>query len=184
MSVYVWPALLFMWLFCMGACIGSFLNVCIARMPTGRTPCWPGSHCFSCFQAIGLRDNIPLLSYWLLRGRCRRCHAPFSMRYFWIEFTTACLFSVYYFLDIGFNVHGYQMFGEWGLWYLTAALFPPWSWTLFIIHALMLAFLLTAAMIQWEQGRPRFRRRLWFVAACWVCWPAPCSPGHSPMIGV
>jgi leader peptidase (prepilin peptidase)/N-methyltransferase len=154
MSVYVWPALLFTWLFCMGACIGSFLNVCIARMPSRRTPCWPGSHCLSCFQAIALRDNIPLLSYWLLGGQCRRCHASFSMRYFWIEFTTACLFSVYYFLDIGFNLHGYEQFGKWGLWYLQAALFPPWSWPLFIIHALMLSFLITAALIQWEQGRP------------------------------
>jgi leader peptidase (prepilin peptidase) / N-methyltransferase len=153
MSVYVWPALLFTWLFCMGASIGSFLNVCIARLPTRRTPCWPGSHCFHCFQAIGLRDNIPLLSYWLLRGRCRNCGAPFSMRYFWIEFATGCLFAGYYLLDIGLNVHGYQQFGDWGLWYFRAALFPPWSWHLFIIHAVMLAFVLTAAMIQWEQGR-------------------------------
>jgi prepilin signal peptidase PulO-like enzyme (type II secretory pathway) len=178
MSVYVWPALLFTWLFYMGACIGSFLNVCIARLPTGRTPCWPGSHCFSCFQAIGLRDNIPLLSYWLLGGRCRRCHSAFSMRYFWIEFVTACLFSIYYFLDIGFNVHGYQLFGQWGLWYLQAALFPPWSWTLFIIHAVMLAFMLTAAMIQWEQRQPNRAVvvrgcMLGLLASTLFAWPFP-----------
>src|SRR5205807_1453150 len=140
MSVYVWPAILFIWLFFMGASIGSFLNVCIARLPTGRTPCWPGSHCFSCFQAIAIRDNIPLISYWQLGGRCRRCGAPFSMRYFWIELLTGCLFAAYYFLEIGFNVHGYQLFSLWGIWYLQAALFPPWSWTVFIMHAFMLAF--------------------------------------------
>lgn len=154
MSVYVWPALLFIWLFCMGACIGSFLNVCIARLPSGRTPCWPGSHCFSCFQPIGLRDNIPLLSYWILRGRCRCCGATFSMRYFWMELLTGCLFAGYYFVEIALNVHGYQMFGDTAFWYLQAALFPPWSWTVFIVHAIMLSLLLTAAMIQWERGRP------------------------------
>ena len=154
MSVYVWPALLFTWLFCMGATIGSFLNVCIGRLPTGRTPCWPPSTCFSCFQPIAMRDNLPLLSYWLLHGRCRRCGSSFSMRYFWIEFFVGSLFAGYYFLEIGANVHDFQIFGGSGFWYLQAALFPPWSWTVFIIHALMLAFLVTAAMIQWERGRP------------------------------
>ncbi len=176
MSVYVWPALLFAWLFFMGASIGSFLNVCIARLPSGRTPCWPSSTCFSCFQAIAMRDNIPLISYWLLGGRCRRCAAPFSMRYFWIEFFTGCLFACYYFLEIGFNVHGYQIFGSWGLWFLQAALFPPWSWPVFIIHALMLAFMLTAAMIQWEKGRPApsvVRRGCAVGLICSVLFPWP-----------
>ncbi len=193
MSVYVWPALLFTWLFFMGASIGSFLNVCIARLPTRRTPCWPGSHCFGCFQPVGLRDNIPLLSYWLLGGRCRVCHAPFTMRYFWIELATGCLFAGYYLLDIGFNVHQYQTFGQWGFWYIQAALFPPWSWALFIVHALMLAFLLTAAMIQWEQGRPErsvvvrgcFAGLIVSMSFSWPFpygWPQAVALGESPSL--
>jgi hypothetical protein len=100
------------------------------------------------------------------------------MRYFWMELLTGCLFAGYYFVEIALNVHGYQLFGNTAFWYLQAALFPPWSWTLFIIHALMLALLLTAAMIQWERERPE---RSVIVRGCAVgvltCvlfpWPFP-----------
>ncbi len=64
-----------------GALIGSFLNVCIYRLPRYESIAWPGSHCTSCAQAIAWYDNIPLLSYLLLGGRCRRCNAPISLRY-------------------------------------------------------------------------------------------------------
>jgi len=64
-----------------GALIGSFLNVCIYRLPRYESIAWPGSHCTSCAQAIVWYDNIPLLSYLLLGGRCRRCTAPISLRY-------------------------------------------------------------------------------------------------------
>ena len=58
-----------------GACVGSFLNVCIARLPLEKSVLWPpGSHCSNCLKAIPWRDNIPLISYWLLGGRCRVLH--------------------------------------------------------------------------------------------------------------
>ena len=66
-------------------CVGSLLNVCILRLPRGRSLLWPGSTCGACFQRIPWRDNIPLVSYWLLRGRCGTCGAGFSSLYFWIE---------------------------------------------------------------------------------------------------
>ena len=75
----------------LGACIGSFLNVCIYRIPQGESVISPGSHC-GCGQPIAWYDNIPVLSWLILRGRARCCGRPFSFRYPAIEFLTAALF--------------------------------------------------------------------------------------------
>ena len=64
-----------------GALIGSFLNVCIYRLPRHESIVWPGSHCPSCSRPIALYDNIPLVSYLFLLGRCRHCKAPIPFRY-------------------------------------------------------------------------------------------------------
>src|SRR5258708_37421882 len=74
-----------------GACIGSFLNVCIYRIPKGESVVHPGSHC-GCGQPIAWYANIPVLSWLILRGRARCCGRPFSFRYPAIEFLTAALF--------------------------------------------------------------------------------------------
>jgi leader peptidase (prepilin peptidase)/N-methyltransferase len=68
-----------------GALWGSFFNVCIARVPLGQSVVSPGSHCFSCSAPVRPFDNIPILSYLLLRGRCRSCGARFSPRYALVE---------------------------------------------------------------------------------------------------
>ncbi len=68
-----------------GALIGSFLNVCIHRLPRQESVVWPGSHCPACAAAIPWHDNIPLLSYLVLRGRCRRCAVHIPFRYPLIE---------------------------------------------------------------------------------------------------
>ncbi|MEN6625941.1 MAG: prepilin peptidase [Candidatus Sumerlaeia bacterium] len=75
----------------LGAAIGSFLNVCIYRIPLGISLSWPGSHCYSCGQPVRWYDNIPLVSYLVLRGHCRHCGAHFSPRYFFVELLTAAL---------------------------------------------------------------------------------------------
>jgi leader peptidase (prepilin peptidase) / N-methyltransferase len=72
-----------------GALWGSFFNVCIARVPRGLSVVRPGSHCFACQAPVRAADNIPILSYFLLRGRCRSCQAPFSVRYAATEALTA-----------------------------------------------------------------------------------------------
>jgi leader peptidase (prepilin peptidase)/N-methyltransferase len=74
-----------------GALWGSFLNVCIARIPRGMSVVSPPSHCFACGTRVLARDNIPILSYLLLRGRCRHCGAKFSARHALVEAITAVL---------------------------------------------------------------------------------------------
>lgn len=74
-----------------GAIWGSFLNVCIARIPRGMSVVTPPSHCFACSARVLARDNIPIFSCLLLRGRCRHCGAKFSARHAAIEALTAAL---------------------------------------------------------------------------------------------
>ena len=83
-----------------GAMVGSFLNVCIARLPKEESIVWPGSHCPLCRKPIKFYDNIPLVSYLLLRGRCRYCHSPISIQYPLIEGITA-LGSLILFMKFG-----------------------------------------------------------------------------------
>lgn len=73
----------------LGAFVGSFLNVCIHRLPRRESVVWPGSHCPACGAGVKPWDNIPLLSYLLLGGRCRACRAPISPRYPLIEAANA-----------------------------------------------------------------------------------------------
>lgn len=78
--------------FLLGICVGSFLNVCIYRMGREKSVVKPGSQCPSCGHLIRWYDNIPLLSFVLLKARCRDCQAPISFRYFLVEFLTGILF--------------------------------------------------------------------------------------------
>ena len=77
--------------FVFGAVIGSFLNVVIHRLPLRQSIVFPGSHCPSCERPIRFYDNIPILSYLVLRGRCRECGARISARYPVVELSIACL---------------------------------------------------------------------------------------------
>jgi leader peptidase (prepilin peptidase)/N-methyltransferase len=79
-----------------GALWGSFLNVCVARIPMGKSVVRPGSHCFACGASIKPYDNVPLLSYLWLRGRCRACGARFSARYLWVEALMAAFSGLLY----------------------------------------------------------------------------------------
>ena len=78
--------------FAFGSAIGSFLNVCIVRLPQGKSVVMPGSHCMKCGKPVRWFDNIPIISYFLLRGKCRDCEAVFSIRYAGIEFLTGLIF--------------------------------------------------------------------------------------------
>jgi leader peptidase (prepilin peptidase) / N-methyltransferase len=78
-------------IFFMGACIGSFLNVCIWRLPRSESIVSPGSKCPQCNAPIRFYDNIPILSYVLLLGKCRNCASPISIRYPLVEGLTGLL---------------------------------------------------------------------------------------------
>ncbi len=76
----------------LGTAVGSFLNVCIHRLPLGLSLAWPGSHCPSCRAPVKPYDNIPIVSYLWLRGRCRSCKAPISIKYPIVELITGAMF--------------------------------------------------------------------------------------------
>jgi leader peptidase (prepilin peptidase)/N-methyltransferase len=78
--------------FVFGCAWGSFFNVAIYRLPHSMSLVKPASHCFACNAPISWYDNIPLVSWLVLRGKCRRCGAPFSFRYFVVELLTGLLF--------------------------------------------------------------------------------------------
>ena len=87
--------------FLFGLCIGSFLNVCIHRLPQGQSVVRPRSRCPNCGQPIAAYDNIPVLSYILLRGRCRNCRSRISPQYPLVELLTGlALVMVYYSFDL------------------------------------------------------------------------------------
>lgn len=75
----------------LGACVGSFLNVVAWRLPRQESLLWPGSHCPRCGATLAWYDNIPLLGWLLLRGRCRHCQQPIAWRYPLVELLTAGL---------------------------------------------------------------------------------------------
>lgn len=78
----------------LGLLWGSFANVCIYRWPAGGSVVTPGSHCVACRAPVRWYDNVPIVSWLWLRGRCRACGAAFSARYLVVEATTGALFGV------------------------------------------------------------------------------------------
>jgi leader peptidase (prepilin peptidase)/N-methyltransferase len=94
--------MLYVFVFALGLIIGSFLNVCIYRIPRDKSVVAPSSRCTSCGNPIKFYDNIPVLSYIVLRGRCRFCSEKLSIRYPVVELINAVLYMVI-FERFGFN---------------------------------------------------------------------------------
>lgn len=90
-------------LFILGLVIGSFLNVCIYRLPREESIVFRSSHCPGCNKKLGVMELIPLLSYFLLKGKCRSCGEKISFRYPLVEFLTGLLFVVTY-LSTGMDI--------------------------------------------------------------------------------
>jgi len=119
---HFWSAVFFVF----GSMVGSFLNVCIHRLPLGQSVVSPPSHCPSCRYSIPWYLNIPLVTWVYLRGKCRNCGAPISVRYFLVELLTGLLFLCTWL------VFGRQ---------------SPW---VALVYAIFLAGLLTATFIDFE----------------------------------
>ena len=93
-----WPTAVLVGVF--GLSVGSFLNVCIHRLPLDESVVWPGSYCPTCRTPLRWHDNVPVVGYAMLRGRCRSCGTPISAMYPIVEGVTAAVF-----------VAGYLLFG-------------------------------------------------------------------------
>jgi len=91
-------------IFIVGLAVGSFLNVCIYRIPRKESLVYPLSHCPQCGESIKWYDNIPLISYLLLKGKCRSCHHPISIRYPIVEALTGVLFLFSYLFHRSLNI--------------------------------------------------------------------------------
>src|ERR1043165_328218 len=112
--------------FVFGCCVGSFLNVCIYRMPLGLSVVSPPSHCPHCKYSIPWFLNVPLLTWVSLSGKCKNCRAPISARYFLVELLTAVAF-----------LGCWLRFGHASVW-------------LALVYALFLAGLIVATFIDFE----------------------------------
>ena len=87
----------------LGLAVGSFLNVCIDRLPQNKSIVLPPSHCEACQHKLAAKDNIPVFSYLRLRGRCRYCQASIPQRIFWVELATGVIFAFLYWWCVVFN---------------------------------------------------------------------------------
>jgi leader peptidase (prepilin peptidase)/N-methyltransferase len=138
--------LIWFWLFgvfVVGLVVGSFLNVCVARLPLEKSLFWPGSRCGHCLQPVRWYDNLPVISYLVLRGRCRTCGVAFSPRYFFVELLTGLGFAGLFYLEVIVNVHGWPARGN--AWAIQQG-FYPWQWWVgYGYHALLFSFLMVAA---------------------------------------
>jgi len=176
------------WFFMVGGCVGSFLNVVVYRLPAGMSISWPGSHCPRCNHPIRAHDNIPVLAWLWLRGRCRDCRERISFRYPLVEAVTAALFLLLFVVEV---LHAGQN--------LPVRIPQPLQWLpaqvfgLFLLHLGLLCTLMAAGLIRWDGKRPP---RWLFVPLLLVgllapsIWPWlhpwPAGPGvaESPWGGV
>jgi prepilin signal peptidase PulO-like enzyme (type II secretory pathway) len=138
------PFLILLWCFAVGACVGSFLNVVAWRMPLGISLLWPGSHCPRCKKPIALRDNVPVLGWLLLRGRCRACGASISPRYPIVEFLTGAACAALAWVELveaGVNLPE----------------LPPETSTgllgLWLFHSLLMSLLIVLALFEIDAAR-------------------------------
>jgi leader peptidase (prepilin peptidase) / N-methyltransferase len=101
-------------IFWLGAAIGSFLNVVVYRIPAGLSILWPPSRCPKCLHGLGAGENIPILGWLLLGGKCRHCQTPIAARYPIVEAATAIIFVIVYNrFGLSIETIGYSLFICW-----------------------------------------------------------------------
>ncbi len=166
--------------FVLGAIVGSFLNVCVARLPFEKSILWPaGSRCGRCFQPVRAWDNIPILSWFILRGRCRSCKQPFSISYALVELFTACAFAGLFYLEIGRNVLDLPFLRPLQNGILQGADLPPaQAWVVWGWHATLLSFLIVTSLsdIQYLEvplGVTVCGTLVGLVGSAFMAWPFP-----------
>ncbi|MBD5464315.1 MAG: prepilin peptidase [Lachnospiraceae bacterium] len=103
MTIELYHLIFYIWIFLFGIVIGSFLNVCILRIPSGESIAKSRSHCMNCGYQLKWYDLIPLFSYLFLGGRCRRCKEPISLQYPIVEGVNGFLYVLIFFVK-GWNL--------------------------------------------------------------------------------
>lgn len=146
----------YVFVFAFGSCIGSFLNVVIYRLPRDKSIVTPPSACPGCDKNIALYDNIPLLSWLILGGKCRNCKMKISPRYFFVELLTGVLFlSVFILYFVYPPIRNFKVDGADGLF-----AFANGGYVFYIAHVLLIAALIAASAIDLE---------LWIIPLS-ICW--------------
>jgi leader peptidase (prepilin peptidase)/N-methyltransferase len=174
--------LMLSFVFVVGACVGSFLNVAIARLPLEKSLLWPGSRCGACLQSIHWYDNLPLISYLWLRGRCRTCGQSFSALYLLIELSTALGFVALFWIELVVNVHdwpGHRTFAA------QLGVLPWTSWLGFAWHAVLFSFLVVASVCDLQRREIPLQLTLTgtligLVGALLMPWPFPQTVDIGP----
>lgn len=157
-----------------GLMVGSFLNVLIARLPFEKSILWPGSRCFTCLRPIRTLDNLPVLGYLRLRGKCRFCGTAFSSRYMWVELGTGLAFLGLFVVEVLKPIHPLP-----GVRFDAALGSPsPSAIALFVYHACLLSLLIAAAVVDAEHRIippliPYTGALIGIVGAALMPWPWP-----------
>jgi len=163
--------LIVLWLTAVGGAIGSFLNVVVYRLPLGISLIDPPSHCPTCKRRIRWYDNLPVIGWIVLRGRCRDCGGPISIRYPLVEAFTAAMFgalaTVEHFSQ-GANLPARAVEVAEGI--TLSGLSGTQLYGVYLYHLLLLCTLLSAGLIEFDGKRPPPRL---FVAALAVGFAAP-----------
>ena len=164
--------------FCLGACLGSFLNVVIYRLPAGLGLILPASRCPHCETELSARDNIPIVAWLLLGGRCRYCQAPISPRYLLVELTVGLLFVGLLLLHIKFGARTLPFQPDTALYgepYDIVVSQGRWDlFGMFLWHGCFLTVLLATSLIACDGHAPP-RSLIWFglitAAVVSLVWP-------------
>lgn len=172
-----------LWFFALGATVGSFLNVVAYRAPRGKSVAFGLSRCPQCGTRIKGRDNVPILGWLWLRGRCRDCQGAISPRYPIVELISAALFLLLYFVELisgGANIPVRQpKFYHGVVWII---FYTKWDLIgLYLYHCFAMSILLTCVLIDIDRERVPSRTR-WIVGAALflppLIWPellaVPC----------
>ncbi|MDA0658343.1 MAG: prepilin peptidase [Planctomycetota bacterium] len=167
-------------LFWLGACIGSFLNVVIYRVPQRQT-ILGHSMCPYCRHRIHAIDNVPIFAWLRLRGRCRNCRLPIAARYMWVELTVALMFLLLGIVELGTggaNLPHVQP--PHSMEFAWVVLVPDWRLGLvYLAHASLLSTLVVVTLIQLD-GR-RTPTSIWWPAVCFVLAAHCVSPAMHPV---
>jgi leader peptidase (prepilin peptidase) / N-methyltransferase len=183
--------LLVLWyvvVFLIGIVVGSFLNVCVGRLPFEKSLIWPGSRCESCRQPVRWFDNVPVVSYLVLRGRCRTCGAKIPLRLPLVEWGTGLAFVAMFHLEMVANVLDLPVIRQ--NWGLAPGMVPLEATVVFAHHAILLSFLLAASLCDLADMEIPMSITFWglfvgLVLSALLPWPVPESSAlpRPPALG-